>query len=179
MRRRWWVVVPVGVVLAIGGWVVTYRAGQVEGPVVSQRTPIPRAPVLPASPSLGALGDLGLDDAEGYDLHVLEQDADELLIVYPKDVDPVTTAARWSLALENAGLHKTDDWSRPGRTVLRFQGAHGSVLLAVGATIGGPFVLYARPATDGHWAMKPDEAAPQGLRPLLPPPPSPPAPAAG
>lgn len=164
MRR---VVLPVIIAVALafgaGAWVLM---PPVESP---GPPPAPSRRVLSAAPpSLSLLGDLGLPDAEQHALKVLEQGAHDLLIVYPKDVDPIATAARWSLAITGAGLRKTHDESRAGRTVLRFADQDTSVLLAVGRTTEGPFVLFSHPAVGGHWADKPDTEAPAALRALLP-----------
>lgn len=165
MRRGWLVA---GAAALVGLWVLMRPSS--EGPDVPVRATPPPVVALVVSrhPSLALLGDLGLDDAERYSLTVLDTGTRDLLIVYPEGVDPIETAARWSLVVVQAGYRKTNDWSRPGRTVLRFADEEMSVLLAVGRTTKGPFVLCSHPARREHWALLPDDAAPRMLLPLLP-----------
>ena len=111
---------------------------------------------------------LGLPDADELRLDVLVDEPGDLLLVYPAGVDPIDTAARWSLAIGRTGLKKTGDASRAGRTVLTFARGGTTVLLAVGRTTVGPFVSVSYPATADHWALGEDEAAPDALAALLP-----------
>ena len=135
MRRGWLVA---GAAALVGLWVLMRPSS--EGPDVPVRATPPPVVALVVSrhPSLALLGDLGLDDAERYSLTVLDTGTRDLLIVYPEGVDPIETAARWSLVVVQAGYRKTNDWSRPGRTVLRFADEEMSVLLAVGRTTKAP-----------------------------------------
>ena len=130
----------------------------------------PLAPVAaPATAQVPRLiRSLGLSDGDDYALKVLEDKQRSLLVVYPVGIDPVETAARWSLAIGRTGVSKVADHSRPGRTVLTFASDISTVLLAVGATNLGPFVSVSAPASPGHWGLLADEAAPPALRVLLP-----------
>ncbi len=131
---------------------------------------IPRARLTPRAPAPALLSGLGLTTPDDQNVQILDKTDTELLILYPAGVDPITTAARWSLVLTDAGFRKSADRSRAGRTVLFFENEETSVLLAAGKTISGPFVLTVSPAVDDHWATLPDDQAPSILRPLIPPP---------
>lgn len=132
------------------------------------------ARLTPSAPAPALLSGLGLTTPDDQSVQVLGKTDTELLVLYPTGVDPITTAARWSLVLTEAGFRKTDDWSRAGRTVLRFENEHTSVLFAAGTTTAGPFVLSVSPAVDHHWATLPDDQAPSALLALIPSP-APPA----
>lgn len=125
-------------------------------------------PATPDAPRL--IRALGLSDADDHALLVLRDEGGEILVVYPAGVDPIETAARWSLAIGGTGFRKVEEASRPGRTVVRFSREDRSLVLAVGATVEGPFVSVSVPARAHHWSLLPDASAPPALRALLPPP---------
>ena len=163
MKRAGLVGVGVLAALVAGSWLArptapwpgTWRAATARG---GSATPNP--------PRL--LADLGLPDAGELPLRVIQDEPGTILVVYPVGVDPVDTAARWSLAIGRTGLKKTADASRAGRTVLTFARGEATVLLAVGRTTAGPFVSVSYPVTPDHWAFGKDEDAPAALVALLP-----------